>query len=365
MKLIQRYFIFEFLKTLSVIALGSSIVFSIVGFVDRMASLMAHNPPNYLLLKYILFSVPKYIYYLLPMSVLFSALIVFSRAVNTFEITAIRSAGGNIKALLKPFFVIGLILTILGFLIGEVVSPNSNKKIHAIRDNIINKKKTITMKEGVLYMRGKDGSIIRISLYLPEIKTCKGITIFSLKDGLLHQRIDAKEAIWQENSWLLKDVFINDVQNSRFTTLKEMSLTNIDSPNIFQEEMWTPEELTLKELIDFRSRLNSAGFKNMRLDVDISSRIIYSSINFIMLMLGISLPLCGSSLYLKILSISQKHSNAITAGIGVVISVFYWLGYTLSLSLGYAGALPPFLAPLIMPTFFLAFSLTLFRHIKE
>lgn len=365
MTLIQRYFIFEFLKTLFTIAIGASVIFSIVGFIDRMASLMPHNPPTEMLIKYILYSIPIYLHYLLPMSVLFSALIVFSQAVNRLEITAVRSAGGNMKALLMPFFIIGAVLTIFGFIVGELISPNSSKKIHELREQITNRKKTFTMKEGVLYIRGKDDSVIRISLYLPDLKICKDITIFKLKEGILAQKIDAKEAIWTNDSWILKDISINDLENSKFIALKEMEISDIDSPDIFQKEMWRPEDLTLKELVEFRNRLNSAGFKNMKLDVDISSRLIYSTVNFIMMILGISLPLCGSSLFLKIVTLSHKHSNAITAGIGVLISLFYWFGYTFSLSLGYAGAITPFLAPMIMPVMFLALSLILFSHIKE
>jgi lipopolysaccharide export system permease protein len=89
-----------------------------------------------------------------------------------------------------------------------------------------------------------------------------------------------------------------------------------------------------------------------------------------MLLLGISLSIGGEQKGIeKIFRTKSQgtHSNAgvVSAGLGLLISVFYWLGYSFSLSLGYSGTVPPIMAPWIVPVLFCVVSLYLYFNIPE
>ncbi len=369
MSLIQKHYLKEFIKTLCIISIGVSFIFSIVGLIDKMSEFMAHNPPISLLLLYVFFGLPVYLNYLLPVSALFSSLFVFSRAMQRLEIVAIKSAGARMRSIVSPFIVLGIILTLIGFLIGEILSPKSFKKLHNLRNKIVNKTTSYALKEGVLYMRGKDGSVIRIALYLPELRTCKGISIFRIDEEGFREKIEAPSAQWTEKGWVLENASITNIKDGTVVNKRELLLMEIDSPEIFQSDIWKSEEMTITELLRYKERLNNAGFKNMKLDVEISSRLTYSFVNLIMLMLGMSLTLSAGKvtgvLFQSQHTGSTTHNNVLTAGIGVLISLLYWFGYTFFLSLGYTGAVPPFIAPVIVPALFFLFSLYLYNQIQE
>jgi lipopolysaccharide export system permease protein len=73
-----------------------------------------------------------------------------------------------------------------------------------------------------------------------------------------------------------------------------------------------------------------------------------------MMMLGIALSLrmsLGGGLF--------------SAGLGLLISLLYWLSYTFSLSMGYAGVIPAVLSAWTVPLIFGALSIYLFLHISE
>jgi lipopolysaccharide export system permease protein len=73
-----------------------------------------------------------------------------------------------------------------------------------------------------------------------------------------------------------------------------------------------------------------------------------------MMLLGISLSLrvgFGGALF--------------SSGLGLLISLLYWLSYTFSLSMGYAGIVPPPLAAWIIPVFFGVLALYLFAKLPE
>ncbi len=369
MNLLRRYYIKEFVKTLLIIVLGVSIIFSVIGLIDKMGEFMAYNPPKVLLLLYILYSLPVYLNYLLPVSTLFSSLFVFSQAVQRLEIVTVKSAGVSIKTFLSPFLIIALILVLIGYLIGDVLSPKSFRKLHSLRNEITNRPKGYTFKDGALYMRGEDGSVIRISLYLPEQKVCKGISVFKMDDEGLKEKIEAPQAIWTDDGWFLQDALLTDLINGVVYKKGEMLLKELDSPDILVGGVWKSEEMILFELWRYKMRLNNAGFKNMKLDVDISSRATYALVNAIMLILGLSLSLSGGRLrgilFKGHRAYTVRQNNLFIAGIGVLISILYWLGYTFCLSLGYAGAVPPFIAPVIVPLMFTLLSVYLFRAIQE
>ena len=367
MLIIQKLYIKEFLKTLIVLGLGIALVFSIIGFIDKLDDFMPHRPPAKLLLEYVLLTIPRYLHYLMAMATLLSSLFIFSQAIKRREIVIIKAASGRMKRVLFPFVIIGLVLTLVGFTLGELIVPATSKKIRIIKNRIIKKTKGVTFKEGTLYMRGKDGSIVRIALYLPDQNISKDVTIFKFdKDGL-KERIDAETGAWEGSVWKLRKAVVHDAATGKATEVPEIVYPFIESPKIFQEDMWAVEEMTMPELIKYQDRLNDAGFKNNKLTVDISSRLSYPLINFFMLLLGISLSIGGEHQRLqKILHAkSQTHGGIIAAGMGLFISLLYWFGYSLFLSLGYAGAIPPAIAPWIVPAVFSAITLYLYSQIPE
>lgn len=220
-------------------------------------------------------------------------------------------------------------------------------------------------------MRGKDGSVVRVGLYLPEREIYQSVTIFRFSPDGLDERIDAQTAQWQNDGWMLNKVRSTSIASGKISDAPKLFYTGIESPRIFQGEVWKVEEMSLTELLGYRKRLQEAGFRNIKLTVDISSRLAYPLINLFMLLLGISLSVGGDQqllqrcYQLRIFQNTHAHSGVVSAGIGLMISLFYWFGYSFCLSLGYAGTLPPTITPWIVPTLFSGISAYLFLNIPE
>ncbi len=371
MNLIQRMYLKDFLKTLAVLAFGIAIIFSIIGLVDKLDEFLPFKPSMKLLASYALNTVPKYMQYLMPMAILLSSLYVFSQAIRRREIIVIKASGGKLKTLLRPFLFLGVLLTLISFLLGEVIVPDTSKRLRAISNQIAKKERKVTFKEGTLYIRGKDGSIARIGLYLPDKDAYQAITIFRIGEMGLQNRIDADSAVWEQETWKLKNVRTLSIETGKVTQVKELEYPGIESPKTFQSDVWKVEEMSIMELLRFKNRLQDAGFRNPKLSTDISSRIAYPLINLFMLLLGISLSAGGDQrvlqrIYqLRMLQNAESHAGVVSAGIGLMISLTYWLGYSFFLSLGYAGSIQPVIAPWVVPLAFSGISAYLFYKIPE
>ncbi|NTU42407.1 MAG: LptF/LptG family permease [Nitrospirales bacterium] len=365
---IQRLYFRDFLKLLLILTLGLSLFFSVIGLIDKADDLMPHKPQLILLAEYALLSMPLTTHYLLPMAILLSGIFTFSQAIRRREITAIKASGGRLKGILMPFVVMGVILTLFAFILGEVIVPTASKKGHSLHDRITGKDKPLSFKDGVLYMRGKAGEIVRMSLYLPEEKKAVGVSVLSFSGSDLREKIEAESAWWTGNDWLLKGITISDIAEGKTRKAEEMRFSGIGSPAVLRADLWKVEEMTMPELLRYNKRLNEAGFRNTKLIVDISSRLSYPLVNLFMLILGIAISLESSVIEERlgrIFSGQKKGGGIISAGIGLIISVAYWLSYSLCLSLGYAGTIPPIIAPWIIPSLFGLISAYLYRHIPE
>jgi len=373
MKIIQRHYLKEFFNLFVIIALGLAVISSLIDLIDKLDDFIKYSPAPSLILLYAALDIPRYLVYLMPVAALLSSLFVFGQAGKRKETVAIKASGGSMKALLTPFIYSGALLCIAGFLTSEFVAPDFSKRAHRISDMITKKEHIVTVNEGTAWLRAKE-YIVKIDLYLPDKGIIQGISMMKIQNDVLTERIEAESGVWQpvwgskvaeqaeirgtaqknNGAWYLRGVTAYDIKTGKVTHYRELQSDIIDSPDIIGKGMQKPEEMNVRELYAYTKRLKEAGIKNIKLLIDIHSRLSYPLINIIMLVVGISLATRG-----------EIKSGLVTTAIGIFISLLYWLGYTASLSLGYTGILPPIFPAWLVPVAFGCVAVYLFSAIPE
>ncbi len=359
MLIIQRYYLREFFKVLAIVAAGLAFIFSTIDLIDKIDDFLPHKPALKNLLLYVVFIFPRYLLYLLPMACLFCSLFVFSQANRREEITAIKAAGGRLKTLLRPFLIGGLFLSLFSFVLGEFITPVLSRKAMELKEAIMQKGKRFSFKEGTVWLRAPDGSIVKIGLYLPEKKISKNVSIFKIVNGSLKERIEADSAKWLENGasegrWELENIILYNMHTGSISRFEKIEYPLIESPSLLAKDIQKPEDMGIGELLRYIRKLEEAGFKNMKLIVDLNAKVSYPFINFFMILLGISLPMRG-----------RTGGGLVTTAIGIAISLLYWFSHAMSLSMGYWGILPPFAATWLVPFVFGFAAVKFFSRIQE
>lgn len=359
MLIIQKHYLREFFKVLTLIAAGLALIFSLLDLIDKIDDFLPYKPSIKSLMLYVVFNFPRYLLYLFPMAILLCSLFVISQAKRREEITAIKAAGGRLRTLFMPFLSGGIILSLFGFILGEMVVPEFSKRAFELKSSIMKKGKKFSFKEGTMWLRAADGSIVKIGLYMPEEKISKNISIFKVGPDRLIERIEAEEAKWiadkgSDGKWVLENVTVYDMEQSSIKNHKSLEYPFIGSPSVFAEEIRKPEDMGIKELLRYTKRLEEAGFRNLKLLVDLNSKISYPVVNFFMVLLGISLPMRG-----------KAGGGLATTAFGIFISLLYWVSHAMSLSMGYAGIVPPIIAAWFVPLIFAVIAVKFFRKIHE
>jgi len=359
MLIVQRLYLKEFFKLFTLISAGLGSIFSILDLIDKIDDFMPSKPSLENLLLYAFFNFPKYLLYLMPAAMLICSLFIFSQASRNREIVIIKATGGRLRSLFHPFIFTGMLLTIAAFLIGEIVVPDFSTRSDDLKNSLEKKNGKLAFQEGTLWLRATDGSPVRIELYVPEKKLAKGVSIFVIEKESLKERIEAEEAEWQEvksstGIWRLKNVTTYDIKDEQIKSVAELDYPNLESPDFFSSGIKKPEEMGMNELYGYTERLKRAGFRNTKLLVDMNKKVSYPFIDFFMLLFGISLSMR-----------SRIGGGLFAAGLGLLISTLYWFAYTMMLSLGYAGVIPPVVSAWFVPAVFGIVTVYLFGKIQE
>ncbi len=356
MTIFQKYYLKEFFRYFAIILLTFTSITIIAEFFDKAPEFYREKPPVILIIKYLLFQTPRSLLYALPFTSLFSILITIGISSKWSETIAIKASGCSTRKLFSSFLILGIIITLLALFIGETIVPAATSKAAWIRKvQILKESPRISHREDALWLKGLDGSLVRIAGFVEDESKILKTSIFSFNSSFgLEQRIEADSAEWINGKWDLKNVTIFNFQNN--TSMKLVSLTTsaIEEPKIFREEIKTPDEMNFMELYTYYDRLENAGFKSVKNLVRLYEKLAYPTINFVMIIFGIALAL------------NAKWGGGIkAAGLGVIASTIYWLIYSISISLGNTGILQPWLAPWISPALFGIVGCYLYLQIQE
>jgi lipopolysaccharide export system permease protein len=192
-----------------------------------------------------------------------------------------------------------------------------------------------------------------MGLFSYEHNVAQDINIFLLDKGFLSVYIRAEKALW-DGKWTLINVSRYRYNEGKIAHIRELPYPCLEPPKYFQKGLKKTQEMRIGELLAYSKRLNQLGYRNPKLTVDLHSRLSYPFVNLFMLILGVCLPIER-----------QMRRGLIAAGIGLFISLIYWTGYILSISMGNAGIIPPFIAPWITPALFALLALHMFRKLPE
>lgn len=131
MKIIERYVLTSFLTALFLSWLVLSFVLTI-GLLVRIIQLIIEGLPAHAIGLFMLVGFPGTLSLTIPIALLVSSLLVFSRLSADNEIAAMRACGVNLLTIMKWPIIIGIALTFLGIYVNNEIVPRS----HEVRRNL-------------------------------------------------------------------------------------------------------------------------------------------------------------------------------------------------------------------------------------
>lgn len=101
-----------------------------------------------MVLKFLLYSMPRLVPLVLPLSILLASIMSFGDLSENYELAAMKSAGISLRRALQPLFIFVTVLSIAAFLFANSVIPYAEYKFINFRKNIAQAKPALAIAEG-------------------------------------------------------------------------------------------------------------------------------------------------------------------------------------------------------------------------
>jgi lipopolysaccharide export system permease protein len=213
----------------------------------------------------------------LPLSLLFSSIMTFGNLGETFELIAIKSSGIPLLRFMRPLLIFALLVTGLAFLFTNNIIPVTQKKLSALKYDIIVAKPAFDIKEGVFYDK-IDGYVIKLGKKEKNDSVIHDVVIFERGGPLQDFMIVAKSGVMRltknkrdlefilQDGYRFEETGPRNTRNTQFiqmgfkTYKKVFDLKSFQMSRTSDSAFYDPKMLSIRQLnisIDSLNKIDS------------------------------------------------------------------------------------------------------------
>ena len=340
MRILDRYIIKQMARTMLIGSLAFLVVFISLDMVENVDDFVDSNAGILTVLKYYSFQIPYIFNLTLPIATLIACLFTVGQMARHSELIAMRASGIRFLRTMVPLILVGVITSVVSLGVGELVEPETNSIVRAIKANELKKprRRKPTLKKTNISYRGKQG----VFYFTPEFDTRRNVmtdvVVEKTSNDRLIYRVNAKRAIWRDSTWVFIDAWVRwfdkDGDVEREAYIPEGSLDGLtDNPSDIVREQRKPEEMGYRELYNLVKRIEESGGDATRYRVGLSMKLAFPFTNLVVILIG-------SPLSARL----RRGGIAIGVGLGLSITFIYYGFIRVGQTLGDHAILPPFVA---------------------
>lgn len=377
MKVLAHYFSSQIYRAIAFAMLAFLALFA---FFDLMSELGSVGRGPYQLeqaLIYVTFGLPAYAYELMPIVALIGTIFVMAQLAARSEFTVMRASSLSMADALRLLMRIALVLAVITFLLGEVISPRCNEFREQFKRRIQGSVFSAEFRSGLwakdLIRAPASGQIIG-SRFLNANKiepdgSIRDISLFEF-DNKMHlvSRTSAKRAVFQgDEVWLL-----NGVDEQRFATepigndrqkpdvinqrkLPSLQVRSEITPDILAVMLADPKGMSALDLAQYSHHLKKNQQRSEQYDIALWTKLLYPLTPLVMMVLA--LPFA----YLQV----RSGGLSLKVFIGIMIGMGFHLMNGLFSHIGLLNTWPPFATAALPSLLFLMAAIAALRWVER
>ncbi|OGT21647.1 MAG: LPS export ABC transporter permease LptG [Gammaproteobacteria bacterium RBG_16_57_12] len=353
MKILYRYIADTVIINTLIVLLVLLGLFAFFTFFDQMKDVGMGSYTTDKVMIYVAAQLPGLLYQLMPIAAMLGSIIGLGMLANNNELTVMRATGISVAKITWSLMRVGLFLVAIAMTMGEAVAPLAEQYAQRLRADALSENIAF-QGDGGMWARdnvrfinirkiGKDGQLGNVYIY--EMGD----------DGRLRELIHARQAMYQNGKWLLKDVQKTQIAPEQLSgsysgeLIWESSL----SPELLGIVQIDPESMTLWGLKQYIDYLRSNGLRSEHYRLVFWNKLMIPVITMVMIFLAIPFVF-GST---RSVAMGQRILVGVLLGIG-----FHMMNRTLG-AVGLAYDLSPLLSATGPALAFLLLAIILMRRV--
>jgi len=351
---LDRYVFSEFWKIFVATAFGFPLLLIIFDVTDNLDKYLAQKLPlRNVALSYV-YSLPDYMFMILPAAVLFATVFSIGAFTRHSEITAAKASGISFYRMISPIFLGALIATLAGLVLGEI-NPRANRR----KLELLQTQKFASSNERYNFAYSSEGGrVYKIQGLHVDANAMNGVTIERKGKGPEYPSyiVGSDRAIYNaKKGWTLSKGTMHVLTDSThnvtysFDSLRDNHL--IERPKDLTVASRAPTDMEYRELGRFIGAMERSGSDVNELKVERMLKIVIPVTSMVILLFGA--PLATST---------QRGGAAYGVGISLGTTVIFVMLVQMMKAVG--GIIPPELAAWLPSILFGVFGIILFARVR-
>ena len=355
MNIFNRYLWQETSINILMTMLGLLALFSFFDLIQELDTLGRGDYGISTMLMFVALSIPGHIYEVVPVAVLVGMMFSLGTLARNSELVVMRVSGISVVKIGWVLIKVGLLFTVITFLVGELITPISEKMAQRLRIKATDSVVAQDFKTGLWVKDGK--SFVNVENVLPDASLFN-IHVYEFDENFRLRSIsNAKNGYFDEDRWRL-----SKVTQTKFNNAKVIQQSNIQT-QIFNEANWkslirpellnvllvAPEKMSAWNLYSFINHLSANSQKTTRYTVALWAKMIYPLACMVMVILALPFGFLQQ----------RSEGTSTKIFIGVLLGVVYQIMNRVFIHLGVLNDWPPLMSAIIPTILFLLAGLSL------
>ena len=332
---LDRYIAREFLRLFFLFAMAAPMLFILGDWTDNIDTYTERAIPLGDVALGYLFKLPQFVVFSLPIAGLIATVFTVSSMTRHSELAAAKAGGISFYRATRMLPLLGLLLTIAGLALSEVVPITLRRSAELFGSRIEYR----GSRNDFVY-RAKDGTVYGIRRLDLDAGRVYGISIQREGDGATTPTVSAfaREASWDSVAgWSFTNGFYRTVASDMHeSTIQFRSMIPVhleESPDELLAEPKEPDEMRYAEMGEFIAALQRSGGEPNELMFSQAEKIAIPVATFIIILFGAPLANSGA-----------RSGPAYGIGVSLGITIVYLMLFRVMSAVGEAGIMDPFLA---------------------
>ncbi len=344
MRILDKYILKQMLAPFAFGVAAFSTIFVASSFLFRVAQYVTeYGASASSIVRLFLCLMPEVINYTFPMSMLLASLLAMGQLSSSSEIIAMRSGGVSFKRIATPVLLAGFVISMFSVIWAEKVVPPAKTAYERIIDYEIKHDAKPKSQSHIILKTISNNQLARLTYArsFDEVAgTMNDITIEEWENGHIVRIQRTPKAKWENGTWIMEGGTIMDLTGkdgvTRNMSFGEQILPVTEAPKTITMEQKTPDQMTIGELRQYSSLLQSQGQPVLKYVMEMYSRFTIPLACFFFALIGTPLGVQG-----------QRSGTSMGLGFSVIIIFIYYSVMTFMQGLGQGGAVPPLVAAIL------------------
>ncbi len=342
----------QYLRVFILTVLASLGVFYISTFIDLADKLFRGAATTALLLEFFYYQTPQYLYYIIPIAGLVATLVTIGTMTKNSELIVMRACGVSLYRTAVPLLLFAVAASGVLFAMQEIVLARANQEADRL-NSIIRGFPAQTITGINRWVASENGDVYHYDFFDQRADRFARFTLYHLDPAAwrlsaityaedvslaaVPAASSARPPEWRAHKGWTAKVTLRRSKNVVKTAVTYEPFAErelrLEPPGYFKTETPDAQKMTYGQLNDYITQLKASGFNAVPPMVQLQRKVAFPFVTVIMTLLAVPF------------AVTTGRRGALGGiGIGIALSIVYWVLLSIFGALGEGGVTTPLLA---------------------